>query len=131
MEVSPFTSEEISKLNAIIRKWGNLIHQNAKSKISELTDGTGELEDNSKNTFKRKLGLISAMTEKFPRHGVFVEMGVFGGHSKKTLEATGELKPKPWLNPSIEEVLPKLSKELASETSLIVVDKVAKGIKNT
>lgn len=53
-------------------------------------------------------GQIEAIGFKFKRSGVFAEMGVFGGLTRREAISQGKLNPKPWFNPVLAVQIPKL-----------------------
>jgi hypothetical protein len=80
---------------------------------------------------KRRDGEIEAAGFEFPRHRVFVEMGVFGGLSKKEAIAQGKLNPKPWFNPVLRTEVPKLEKKVLDAFENLIVNASRLEIKNT
>lgn len=99
------TIEEVREINKVVQDWAN------KARRQTISAATGSIKQVRQNN-RYNYGLISSAGFKFPRHGVFVEMGVFGGLTRKEAIAKGKLNPKPWFNPVLKRMLPDLDKEL-------------------
>lgn len=99
------TYEEVRDINKVVQAWAN------KTRRQTINAATGSIKQVKQNN-SYNYGLISSAGFKFPRHGVFVEMGVFGGLTRKEAIAQGRLKPKPWFNPVLKRMLPELDEEL-------------------
>lgn len=123
--MSQLTPEEIQGLNKTVRKFGSKISRKAKGAA------VGSLREGFRNRNRYQDGVIEALSFKFPRYGVFREMGVFGGKTRKQLIAEGKLKPKPWFNPAIDAELPLLDQALLDEYENFVVNAAQIRIKNT
>ena len=80
------SQEEIQKLNKIVRIWGSSSRKDMLKLIptrkSERRKGDNYSLKKVKTKFKYDMGMVEAIGFEFPRHGVFVEMGVYGGYSK-------------------------------------------------
>ena len=77
-----------------------------------------------KNKNKYSYGLIEAVGFQFPRLGVYLEQGVFGGLYKKEAIARGKLRPQPWFNPVMEKRLPVLSEKIAKLNGDLVLNAI-------
>jgi hypothetical protein len=108
-----------------LQKWAS----NARRGLVSQNKGT--VTATLRNLNKYRFGLMEAIGFKFPRHGVFVEMGVFGGLTKKEAIAQGKLRPQPWFNPVIESRMPDLIDGLAEKTGDLVINAQRILIKNT
>lgn len=109
--------DEVQQLNKVVGYWA----QNTRRSFTRPV--------RVKNTYRD--GEIEAAGFKFKRHLVFVEMGVFGGLSKKEAIARGKLNPKPWFNPVIREQVPKLERKVLDAFENLVVNASRLEIKNT
>lgn len=119
------TIEEAKHLNEFLQLWAS------STRRALAAQNKGSVTTTLKNINKYKFGLMEAIGFKFPRHGVFVEMGVFGGLTRKEAIAKGKLRPQPWFNPVIERRMPELIDGLAEKTGDLVIDAQSILIKNT
>lgn len=110
------TPDEAKHLNKFLQQWASSTRRGLMSK------NKGTVTATLQNKNKYKMGLMEAIGYKFPRHGVFVEMGVFGSLSKKEAIAQGKLRPQPWFNPVINDRLPLLIDGLAERTGDLVIN---------
>jgi len=115
---SDFTHEEILKMNKIVRQWAY------SAKIMMKGRAKGKVSSELRVVNKYSFGLIEATGFKFPRYGIFVEQGVFGGLTKKEAGSRGKLNPKPWFNPVIEKKVPQLGANLAKATGELIINAV-------
>jgi hypothetical protein len=118
------TPEEAKGINDFCQAWATATR---RAMDGRLVMSTARIQ----NVNKYRYGLIEALGFKFPRHGVFVEMGVFGGLSKKEATAQGKLRPRPWFNPVMEARIPKLIDGLAEKSGDLVINAQRILIKNT
>lgn len=118
------TPEETQAVNKFLHTWAN---QTRRALDGRLVMSTAKIQ----NINKYNYGLMEAIGYKFPRHGVFVEMGVFGGLSKKEAIARGKLKPYPWFNPVMDARIPGLIAGLAEITGDLVINAQRVMIQNT
>lgn len=125
MESKAFTHDEISRMNSVVKKWGRSTGSTLDGRLASLTGKQVNVR------YKYNLGLLEAVGFKFPRYGVFLEMGVFGGLSKKEHIARGTLQPRPWFNPVIDANLPKLGRDLGKLTGQMIINALQIKIKNT
>ena len=123
------TQNEIKGLNKIVRVWGrnsrNEMYNKLPSRDSARLPGEVSLTS-IKTAFKYDYGQVEAVGFKFPRHGVFVEMGVYGGFSRdeKTFPAT------PWFNEVIDDNLDELTEGVSGVYSEAVINASRLKIKN-
>jgi hypothetical protein len=106
-----FSAQEIERINKAATAWGRKVR--AQLKIS----AKGSISTQLRMQNRYDYGLISKIGYRFPRHGVFVEMGVFGGLSREEAIAQGKLRPMPWFNPVLDDKLDELGEELGQITS--------------
>jgi len=124
-QVHELSPEELKKLNAYLQRWA------ARMRGRLRTQAKGSIQTNLTNQNKYRFGLMEAIGFKFPRHGVFVEMGVFGGLTKKEAIAQNKLNPKPWFNPAMDRGVKELQEGLADITGDLVINAANAMIKNT
>jgi hypothetical protein len=95
-----------NQLNNFAEDWGRSVAQKAKSRIAAQTSdkATGNLQKSLSSKTKKQHGEIERITFQLPRYGVFFHKGVGRGRGINS----GNTKPKPFLNESIESELPKL-----------------------
>lgn len=117
--------EEVKHLNTFLQKWAS------NTRRGLVSQNKGTVTATLRNLNKYRFGLMEAIGFKFPRHGVFVEMGVFGGLTRKEAIAQGKLRPQPWFNPVMESRMPDLIDGLAEKTGDLVINAQRILIKNT
>jgi|GEM_PF-4893444 len=100
-EVAAWARETAAKLRAATPRSGSPgnVHLYRNTKVSNTKDGD----------------VITALGFRFPRWGVFAEMGVFGGLTIERARVEGKLRPKPWFNPVVRNQIPKLLEILAND----------------
>lgn len=117
--------QEAAHVNKFLQQWAS------STRRALAAQNKGSVTTTLKNINQYKFGLIEAIGYKFPRYGVFVEMGVFGGLTRKEAIAQGKLRPQPWFNPVLERRMPELIDGLAEKTGDLVVNAQSILIKNT
>lgn len=120
-----FTDTEIKALNKVVTNWARNTTRRLKNRAP------GKLGQNLTNSNTYEFGLIQAAGFRFYRYGVFYEMGVFNGLTKKKAIARGVLDPHPWFNPIMREDVPKLLDKLQAQFSDLVEANSHLEIKNT
>ena len=120
-----FTDIEIKALNKVVTNWARNTTRRLKNRAP------GKLGQNLTNSNTYDHGLIQAAGFRFHRYGVFYEMGVFNGLTKKQSIARGVLNPHPWFNPIMREDVPKLMDKLQAQFSDLVEANSKLEIKNT
>ncbi len=123
--MSELSRVEMDALNKLLRSWGRGTAQSMRQ------GAKGTIQARLRNENKMEDGVISGIGFKFPRHGVFYEMGVFGGLTRKEAIAQGKLRPHPWFNPILDQRLPKLDQKLLDNFENFVVNASRIRIKNT
>jgi len=108
--------DEVQQLNKVVGYWA----QNTRRGFDRPVRVKNKYRD----------GMIEAAGFKFPRHLVFVEMGVFGGLTKKEAIARGKLRPMPWFNPIIRRQIPKLERTILDQFETLVINASRLEIKN-
>lgn len=120
-----FNDTEIKALNKVVTNWARNTTRRLKNRAP------GKLGQNLTNSNTYEFGLIQAAGFRFYRYGVFYEMGVFNGLTKKKAIARGVLDPHPWFNPIMREDVPKLLDKLQAQFSDLVEANSHLEIKNT
>lgn len=124
--MSELSQEEMLKLNKLARRWSRVTRKDMEGAAP------GKLGQKLKGSNRYRSGLIEAVGFQFPRYGVFVEMGVFGGLTRDEARAQGKLNPKPWFNPALDEHYPKLVDDIQKLNKNFIVKEISKlKIKNT
>lgn len=125
---------EIAEFNRIVTNWT----RNSARKMRAGTDASftwtspgGESAKGLRVGNLKDSGFIQAAGFLFPRYGVFLEMGVFGGMTREEAESRGKIKPKPWFNPVIDSEVPKLADNLLDLYEDFIIDATRAQIKNT
>lgn len=122
--MNEITPQEAAAMNQFLQRWA------ATTARSMKATGKGSISATLSNKNRKSYGIIESMSFKFPRHGVFVEMGVFGGLTRKEAIAQGKLKPMPWFNPVLERRIPTLIDGLAKHTGDMIINAEKALIKN-
>lgn len=124
--MSQLTQEEVHALNKLLLKWQRGTMSKLKPAALGAASGIVNGIDIKINGEKKRVqglharnkrdvgGVIEGLGFKFPRFGVFVNMGIFGRPKLKE-RPLGSLKPKPWFNNTIESRFPILQKELGEK----------------
>ncbi len=121
-----FTATEIEEINQIIRDWGKSVMGEAHGLTPR---STGNLQSKLKVVFKQDGGgMIWKVAYQFPRYGVFVEQGVFGGLSIEEARKAGKTRPRPWLNATIQEKLSLLEGRIAQKNLVLVSRAIEKSL---
>ncbi len=123
--MSELTHAEVLQLNKLGQQFGSLTKQDMQSM------STGRLSSAIKGRNKYRSGLLESVGFVFPRYGVFVEMGVFGGLTRDEAKGQGKLNPKPWFNPAIDKRLPRFIEDLQKTFKGFVLNAAQIKIKNT
>jgi hypothetical protein len=125
-----FTATEIEEINQIIRDWGKSVMGEARGLTPR---NTGNLQSKLKVAFKQDGGdIIWKVAYQFPRYGVFVEQGVFGRMKIEQARQSGKLRPRPWLNATIQENFDELNQRLGQKSIALVSRAIQNAlIKNT
>jgi len=122
--MSELSLQEAKELNKFLQLWAS------STRRSLAAQNKGSVTATLKNQNKYRQGLMEAIGYKFPRHGVFVEMGVFGGLTRKEAIAQGKLRPQPWFNPVLERRLPALLDGIAEKSADLIINAQRIMIKN-
>lgn len=125
-----YTPKEASKHNRIVRAWLKKGQMKYMAETASTPTGSGSLHESWKTSTRSEDGLVTVGMFKFARHGVFREMGVFGGLTREQAKRFGKLRPIPVVNPYIEENLESLAKELAENNAIAVLNTTRLKIKN-
>ena len=125
-----FTAAEIEGLNQVIRDWGKSVRSEA---VGLAPRNTGGLASKLRVLFGQEAGdVIWKVAFQFPRYGVFTELGVFGGLKIDQARSAGKLRPRPWLNATIQEQFKTLEERLAQQSMVIVSKAIQEALtKNT
>ncbi len=113
--MSQLTHQEVLALNKLGRGFSSLTRRDMQAFTK------GRLRGGIRGKNKYHSGLLEAIGFVFPRFGVFVEMGVFGGLTRAEAQAQGKLNPKPWFNPALEKRLPRFIDDLQKTFSGFVI----------
>jgi len=89
------------------------------SRLRRLTSSSGKstlaqdqyLIESIKSSIKRSGLLVERISFSFARHGIFVEVGV-GKHRSK---GSGRERPRPWINPGMNEAVEEIADILADQ----------------
>lgn len=119
------TPKQIDQFNKIGQNFGTVTRRDLKAAA------TGNLAASVKNRNKKRDGVMEAVGFTFPRYGVFYEMGVFGGLTRKEAREQGKLDPHPWFNPTVDRNLPRLEKNMQELFEDFAVNAMRLRIKNT
>lgn len=125
-----FTPKEASRHNRIVRAWLKKGQMKYMQETASTPTGSGSLHESWNTSTKRENGVVSVGIFKFARHGVFREMGVFGGLTREQAKRFGKLRPIPVVNPWIDENLEDLAKEIANNNALAILNATRLKIKN-
>ena len=120
-----FTHQEIIAMNRAVQQWASHTGSQMKGNLPP-----GDLKSGFKGSNRYNFGLISSVGYQFPRHGVFLEMGVFGGKNRKESQARG-YQPRPWFNPVVDRRLDALNEAIGQVTDKMVINATRIKIKNT
>lgn len=124
--MSYMSDAEIADLNRMLKRWAAqglpLMKMLASGKSSlrkrsedEMGRITPSLSTSLRNVNKRDgTGRIEGIGFKFPRHGVFFAMGVFGGLNREQSAARG-FQGKDWYGKVMQARLPLLNDLLAEK----------------
>jgi hypothetical protein len=114
-----FTAAEIEGINQIIRDWARQVADEARSNAPKRS---GELSQKISTKFKQDgpADLIWKVVFQYPPHGLFLELGVFGGMTLEKARQSGKAKPRPWLTPSLRNHYPELSRKISNKSMVIV-----------
>lgn len=109
--------ERASGIKNVAKKYSRLIHQDAKDNLKALNIGVeGDLDESLKASLGYDKGDVNRVSLKHLRYGAFVEMGVGRGYPIETVRGNalrlGARKPKPWVNPVLDERQPQMADEL-------------------
>lgn len=120
-----FTPQQIEAINKVAQAWAN------QTRLSLKASAKGSISSSLRMQNRYEYGFIYAITFKFPRYGVFVEMGVFGGLTRKEAAEKGKLRPQPWFNPVIISGLNDLGNNLSKVTADLVLGETNKALIKT
>lgn len=126
-----FTPQEASRHNRIVRNWLRKGQMKFMSETTNTPTGSGSLHESWKTGSTTEDGIVTVGRFTFKRHGVFREMGVFGGLTREQAIRFGKLRPIPVVNPWIDDNISALAKELAENNAIAVLNATKLKIKNT
>lgn len=104
--------DQDSKFNGVVQGWNLETYNKIKQRYLSLINSqwrSGDGFESLKYRLKYMYGDVDSISYKFNRYLIYVHKGVGRGRGINS----GKTKPKPWLNPVLDEELPNLADRIA------------------